>query len=136
MKLKLKSMKRIILNATLIFSVLLITSFSVNAQIKKSFRGNWSFDAPSAPPGFETGVVTITKDSVLTKYPNDHRLLPCSSLSFRNDTLTFIFNPAVDVTIKLTAENKTKLTGKATWSSDESVITLTKIQTTKTKKTK
>lgn len=129
-------MKPTILKLTLIFSVLLITAFSVNAQIKKNFRGNWNFDAPSAPPGFEEGVMTITKDSVLTKYPNDSRLLPSSSLSFSNNTLKFIFNPAVDVTITLTAENKTKLTGKATWSSDESVITLTKIEAAKNKTSK
>jgi hypothetical protein len=127
-------MKGTILRLTVISCILLITSFSVQAQIRKSFRGDWNFDAPAAPPGFEAGVMTITKDSVLTKYPVNRRLLPSSSLSFRNDTLTFIFKPAVAVTIKLTSENKTKLTGKATWSNEESVITLTKIQTNKAKK--
>jgi hypothetical protein len=133
-KLTQKPLKSTILRLTVISFILLITSFSLQAQFRQSFRGNWNFEAPSAPPGYESGVMIITKDSVLTKYPGNRRLLPSSSLSFRNDTLTFHFTPDVDVTIILTSENKTKLTGMASWSSGESVVTLTKIQTTKAKK--
>jgi|WetSurMetagenome_2_1015567.scaffolds.fasta_scaffold289156_2 hypothetical protein len=129
-------MKNKILKSFLIISILIISSFSVQGQIKKAFRGTWDFNAPTAPPGFEVGIMTITRDSVFTKYPGDHRVLPSSSLTFKNNTLTFKFNPAVEVTITVSLENKTKLTGKATWLSDESIITLTKIQPTESKKQK
>jgi hypothetical protein len=121
---------------TLLMLVFIIGSQSLVAQKKKYFYGSWNFDAPTAPPGYEIGVITITSDSVFTKYPNYINILKSSFVSFQNDTLTFIFNPAVEVTIKLTVKNKKLLTGEATWMSDESVITLTKIQPDKSKKQK
>jgi hypothetical protein len=114
--------------------VFILASQTLIAQKKKNFYGNWNFDAPTAPTGYEIGVMTITSDSVFTKYPSYVHVLKSSFMSFKNDTLTFVFNPAVEVTVKLTFENKKLLTGKATWLSDESKVTLTKIKNTKQKK--
>jgi hypothetical protein len=129
-------MKRQMLRSSLILFIFLIFSLLGHAQIRKVFRGSWNFDAPSAPQGYQAGVITITKDSVFTKYSGNLNLYPSSFISFKNDTLKFVFNPAVDVTITLTSKSKTKLVGLATWMSEESVLTLTRINSQNPQKVK
>jgi hypothetical protein len=120
----------------LIIFILLITSFSVQGQIKKSFRGVWDAYAPGAFEGYINGKITITKDSVFLKFPADSHVFSAKIMSFKNDTLTYVFDPGagIDVTHTLTIENKTKLTGKVSWLSEESVNILTKSKTEKVNK--
>lgn len=131
-------MKRKVSKSVLIIAVLLIASFSVEGQIKKAFRGTWDAYAPDAPEGYVNGKITITKDSVFIQFLGDSRVFPSKSMSFKNDTLTYVFDPAVgiDVTHTMILENKTKLTGMASWLSEKSVNILTKQQNSRSKKQK
>ena len=106
----------------------LMTSQSLMAQKKKDFYGNWNFEAPTVPPGFESGSMIIKKDSVFTKYQSDPNIYPSSYMRIKSDTLTFVLNPGAIVTCKLTIKNKAKLIGTAVWDGGETVLNLTKIE--------
>jgi hypothetical protein len=122
----------------LIIFILLLSSFSVQGQIKKSFRGVWDVFVPDGPEDYDIFVVTITKDSTFAKYPNDPNVYPSKSVNYKNDTLIYEYNPAgiVDLTTTLTMKNKTTLTGKFAYESGDFDCTFTKKQTKKTKKKK
>lgn len=134
--LTIKIMKPFLRFLSLLMLVMILASQILIAQRKKNFYGSWNFDAPYAPPSYQIGVMTITSDSVFTKYPGETLILTSSNYNFKNDTLTFIFITDVDVTFTLGYKNKNILSGKVTWLSDESTITLTRIEKTKSKKQK
>ena len=100
-------MKSKITSSVLIVFVLLITSTSINGQIKKSFRCVWELSGPDCPTSYEIAEVTITKDSVFSKYPDDPYVYPSKSTSFKNDTLTYtVVNQGTEVFHSLTLESK------------------------------
>jgi len=42
---------------------LLSGSLCLDAQVKKSHQGKWNFEAPTAPEGYNSGVITFKADT-------------------------------------------------------------------------
>ena len=115
--------------------LLLLSSFSVQGQINKNFRGVWDVFVPDGPQDYDIFVVTITKDSTFAKYPNDPIVYPSKSVNCKNDTLIYYYNPAglIDLTTTLTLKNKTTLTGTFAYSDGEFDCIFTKKPNNKSK---
>ena len=117
---------------SLVLFVFLLEPGDALAQTKNDLIGNWNAEAPTAPGGFQTSIIQITKDSVFTTFTGESYKYPSTFRNFKNDTLTFDIS-GIDVTCTLTFESKTKLKGNAVWSSGESILSLTKIDNPKSK---
>jgi hypothetical protein len=105
------------------------------AQKEKDLVGNWNAEAPTAPEGFQTSLMQITKDSVFTTFPSESYKYPSTFRIFKNDTLTFDIS-GLEVKCTLTFESKTKLKGDAIWPDGQSIVRLTKIENPETKDSK
>ena len=104
-----------------------ISSLSIYGQIKKSFRGNWSFEAPTANPGFTDGIIDFKKDSVFTIFTNMSYKFPCTWIKVKKDSIIFVSNSnGYDVLSSLKIENKTSISGICVWRSGESRLILKK----------
>ncbi len=117
------------------FAMLLIFSISlINAQAtktKKDPAGDWKFEAPSAPEGYNTGKITIgfaekKYTAVITMTGSDYKING-ENVKFENDTLTFsIYLEGETVGVKIKMEDAVKMTGAATYSQGEIPLTVTK----------
>jgi hypothetical protein len=119
-------MKSATLRLFVVISVLLIASYSANAQINKTYAGNWSFTAPSAPEGYVSGIIELKKDSAIITFTDMSYRFPSNWIKVKNDSLLFettINNDAVLFSLKLDKKN---ITGNAVWSEGETLMILTK----------
>ena len=95
------------------------------AQNKEKFIGTWDFTAPTGEVGFESGVVKISQDTVVTKFtgiPNDY---PSDWVKYESDTLKYNFYvEGVTAECYLVVKDDSNLTGYATWGIGESVLKL------------
>ena len=121
-----------------IFSFLLIllaTVFSLNGQStqkKVNPLGSWKFDAPTAEPGYSTGVITIglaeKKHIATISFTGSDYKIPGENVKFSGDSLSFsvtIENEAIMILMRL--ESDKKMAGKAVTSShDEIPLTATR----------
>ena len=120
-------MKSKVLEFFLITLILLISSLSVNRQIKKAYRGNWSFAAPAGNPGFTEGIFEFNKDSIFTTFTNMKYKFPCTWVKVKKDSVIFESNiNGYNVLSSLKIENKTNMKGNCVWSSGESKLVLKK----------
>jgi hypothetical protein len=120
-------MKSKVLEYSLIMLILITTSLSVNGQIKKVFRGNWNFEAPTGNTGFTDGIIEFKKDSVFTIFANMRYKFPCTWVKVKRDSIIFVSNiNGYDVLSSLKIENKTSMTGICVWHSGESKLILQK----------
>lgn len=105
----------------------LTISISSNAQVRKSFMGKWSFEAPEAPDGYTYGVIEIKKDTVNTSFGNESYSFHSLWVKANNDSL--IYNSVVDgtdVIFSLKIENESNINGNAVWSDGETRMILKK----------
>jgi hypothetical protein len=119
-------MKSKTLRLLVVISVLIIASHSVMAQINKTYTGNWSFTAPSAPDEYMSGVIELKKDSAIITFTDMSYRFPSNWVKVKNDSLLFettINNDAVLFSLKLDKKN---ITGNAIWSEGETQMILTK----------
>jgi len=119
-------MKNKTLKLFLAIFVILGGSVSANAQIKKTYVGNWSFTAPTAPEEYMSGVIELKNDSVIMTFTNVPDKYPSNWIKVRNDSLIFetiIDYEAVLFSLKL---DKAHITGDAVWSDGETEMVLTK----------
>jgi hypothetical protein len=105
------------------FKTLLILLFVIagalttNAQIPKQFIGTWDFTAPSADYEFQSGIMEVKKDSVITTFTGTSYKLPSHSVKYESDTLKFIFNVSDErVYCYCIVEDASNLKGAADWS--------------------
>lgn len=106
---------------------LFVISLSVYAQIPKRFQGIWDFNAPTAGYGYETGVMDITKKSVVTTFTANSIEYPSEWVKYESDT--FKFNLLVDgtyVKCSLKIEDASNLKGYAEWDMGETTLFLTR----------
>ncbi len=118
-------MRTKILLIQLVLLVCFTGANSVNAQTLNDLCGEWNAEAPEAPPGFNTSIMTITQDSVFTTFTGETYPYGSISMSFKNDTLSFEIG-GLNVLCTLKVEEKSRLSGNAVWEGGESKLILTR----------
>jgi hypothetical protein len=109
----------------ILFSVLLCGS--VAAQDPDRFIGKWDFTTVTGAIGYETGVMDIRKDSVITTFTGITDLYPSEWARYESDTFRFHFDVDGDmVRCYLTVKDRSSLVGYAKWDTGESVVNLTR----------
>lgn len=76
-------------NIICLLLVLGACTLNANAQIKDYCLGEWNYRCPDASEGFETGIITITIDSICTECPGLRYSFSSRRLEFTDDTLRF-----------------------------------------------
>ena len=117
------------------FAMLLIFSISlINAQTTKTKMdpaGDWKFEAPYAPEGYNTGKITVgfaekKYTAVITMTGSDYKING-ENVKFENDSLTFlVYLEGETVGVKMKMEDAVKMTGSATSSEGNIPLTATK----------
>jgi hypothetical protein len=111
-----------------LFAMFLLSgSLSLNAQVKKTYLGDWSFDAPSAPEGYISGIITLKKDSSFMQFTDGYYRYPSSWLKAKSDSIIYQSNIDGEIVLfSLKIKDKTNIAGDAVWSSGQTVMILTK----------
>jgi len=105
-------MKRKVMQLLLIVLVFFIGSLSANAQLRTTYQGKWSFDAPSAPDGYTFGIIEIKKDSVYISFTDSQYKFPSVWVKVRSDSIYFqTFVDGTDVLFSLKIEGETNIKG-------------------------
>ncbi len=119
----------------LTFAMLVVFSISlVNAQTaktKKDPAGDWKFEAPYAPEGYNSGKITIgfaeKKYTAVISMTGSEYKINGENVKFENDTLTFsVYIEGETVGVKMKMDEPLKMTGAATSSQGEIPVTATK----------
>lgn len=119
----------------LTFAMLVVFSISlVNAQTaktKKDPAGDWKFEAPYAPEGYNSGKITIgfaeKKYTAVISMTGSEYKINGENVKFENDTLTFsVYIEGETVGVKMKMDEPFKMTGAATSSQGEIPVTATK----------
>jgi len=122
-----------------ILAILVITIFSaitLNGQAtpnKLNPVGQWSYAAPYAPEGYQTGTIEIglTDGKYTASFSvtgSDYKM-PAEKVKFENDVVAFlVIIEANQINISLKMESEKKMTGKAVYSDGEIPLTLTKVE--------
>jgi len=94
--------------------------------------GQWSYSAPYAPEGYQSGTIEIGfadgKYAASFSVTGSDYKMPAEKAKFEKDIVTFIVMieaNQIDITLKM--ESETKMTGKAVYSEGEVPMTLTKV---------
>ena len=119
-------MEKKILRLFLAIFVLFIGSVSANAQVKKTYTGNWNFTAPTAPEEYMSGVIELKSDSVIMTFTNNPYKYPSNWIKVRNDSLIFETNIDYESVLFSLKLDKARITGKAVWSDGYTQMILTK----------
>jgi hypothetical protein len=82
-------MKLKYLNIIYVLLLLDACTFTANAQIRDYCLGEWNYRCPDVSEGFDTGIITITRDSVCTECPGIKNTFSTERIYFTNDTLSF-----------------------------------------------
>ena len=103
-------------------------TLTANAQTPDKFIGIWEQKAPDAP-GYETGEVTIQKESISTTFSGYSDKYPADWHKYKSDTLKYAMNvDGENVDCYLLVKDKSNLVGYATWSDGETDLILTRIK--------
>lgn len=120
-------MKRKTLLSVLIVPFLFIVSLSANAQIKAVYHGKWSFNAPSAPEGYNYRTIEIKKDTVNTSFADPNYKLPSIWIKVKNDSIFYkTIVEGTEVLFSLKVENEASIKGNAVWIDGNTQIILKK----------
>ena len=120
--------------AILVISIFSVITLNGQAAAPKKLNpvGQWSYAAPYAPEGYQSGTVEIGltdgKYTASFSVTGSECKMPAEKVKFENDVVTFIVMieaNQIDITLKL--ESDTKMTGKAVYSEGEVPMTLTKV---------
>jgi hypothetical protein len=110
---------------TILFPIALC--ISVAAQDAGRFTGKWDFTTVTGAIGYETGVMDISKESVITTFTGIPDPYPSEWARYEADTFKFNFDVDGDmVKCYLTVEDASSLAGFATWDTGESIVNLTR----------
>lgn len=114
--------------------LLLFSTFVISAQSSKKVTplGKWNFEAPSAPPGYNLGVIEISRtdgkyQSTISFTGNDYKIYGDKTIVNKEIATFNVIVDGNDVAISLKAESATKMTGKAVYFEGEIPITLTRV---------
>jgi hypothetical protein len=115
-------------------AILLFTVIAVNGQNntkKNSPVGTWKFDAPYAPEGYTSGIITVgfenQKNTTSMSFEGSDYKIPGENVKSSSDSLIFsVYIENQDVRVLLKIENEAKMSGKAIYSEGEVPLTLTK----------
>jgi hypothetical protein len=118
-------MKAKVLRCALAISLGMFGTLLVNAQSVDSLIGDWNAEAPEAPAGFNTSIMSIKQDSVFTTFTGESYPYGSISMNFKNDTLSFEIG-GLNVLCTLKVEDKTRLSGNAVWEGGQSKLILTR----------
>ncbi|MDP4223766.1 MAG: hypothetical protein Q8868_10675 [Bacteroidota bacterium] len=111
----------------IIVSILFIGSLQANSQVKKTCLGRWDFEAPSAPQGYNFGVIEIKNDSINTIFSGTTYKFPSVWVRITNDSVTYkTVIDGTDVLFSLKVENASNIGGNAVWSDGETRMILKK----------
>jgi len=69
--------------------ILLVLTFSANAQIPDSFKGTWDWKSPKGELGDVTGTGFYTKDTIYVTFDGMSDVFPSEWVQFKSDTLRF-----------------------------------------------
>lgn len=109
------------------FAFLIVLCSALFAQKPKKFIGSWDFTTETGATGYESGVMDISKESVMTTFPYNDFKYPSDWVKFEKDTLKFDFDVDGEmVSCYLVVKDKSHLTGFAEWDSGETVMHLTR----------
>ena len=119
-------MKGKTIKAILLLFAIITISPAASAQNIKKFLGDWDFAAPTAGYGYDTGVMVIRQDSVITSFTGNNFIYPSDFVKFQSDTLKFNFY-VDDEYCKcyLILEDDLHQKGYCKWPSGESEVILT-----------
>jgi hypothetical protein len=120
-----------------ILVISMISVITINGQAaapnKLNPVGQWSYAAPYAPEGYQSGIVEIGltegKYTATFSVTGSEYKMPAEKVKFMNDVVTFIVMIDVNqIDISLKMDGDKKMTGKAAYSDGEIPMTLTKIE--------
>jgi hypothetical protein len=117
-----------------LLAILLFMVITVNGQNnnkKTTPVGNWKFDAPYAPEGYTSGIITVgfenQKNTTSMSFEGSDYEIPGENVKFSSDSLIFsVYIENQDVKVLLKIESEAKMSGKAIYSEGEVPLTLTK----------
>ncbi len=119
------------------FTVCLFLFIHVSGQDKAGNKhnpaGSWKFDAPAAPPGYNSGTIAVSlaeKKYSLTVLPDGSSYkITGEEVKVENELLTCsVYVEGEYVRVSLKAEDKNKMTGTAGYSGGSIPLTLTRIK--------
>ena len=123
-------MKKIILS--LLFLALSLSFLGAqNIQAKRNPVGSWKFEAPYAPEGYTSGIITVgleeQKYTASMAFTGSEFVHTGEQVKAVNDSILFSVNvEGQDVQVMLKIEGETKMDGKAVYSDGEVPLTLAK----------
>jgi hypothetical protein len=117
-----------------LLAILLFMVIAVNGQNnnkKTSPVGSWKFDAPYAPEGYTSGIITVgfenQKNTTSMSFEGSDYKIPGENVKSSSDSLIFsVYIENQDVKVLLKIESEAKMSGKAVYSEGEVPLTLTK----------
>jgi hypothetical protein len=117
-----------------LLAILLFMVIAVNGQNnnkKTSPVGSWKFDAPYAPEGYTSGIITVgfenQKNTTSMSFEGSDYKIPGENVKSSSDSLIFsVYIENQDVKVILKIESEAKMSGKAVYSEGEVPLTLTK----------
>lgn len=120
-------MKPTVMRLIIIATLLLTGSMTANSQVRKSCIGKWDFEAPTAPQGYNYGIIEIKKDTVSMVFSGSTYRFPSVWTRFTNDSVNYkTIIDGTDVLFSLKVENDSNIGGNAVWSDGETRIILKK----------
>lgn len=125
-------MKKAFFTILFFFSILTVLSAQDAASQKKNPVGNWKFEAPYAPQGYNNGSIIVVsaenKLSATMSFDSMQYQFPAEKVKAVADSLYFSINlegQSVDVSLKLTDDSN--MTGKAVYSEGSVPLTVKRI---------
>lgn len=116
----------------LIFVISVSITHAQNVVDKNNPVGNWKYEAPYAPEGYNSGTIVVgfadKKYSVSVSFTGSSYKLQGEQVKFENDLLTCtVYVEGEYVKISVKAENNNRMAGTATYSEGQIPLTLTRI---------
>lgn len=113
----------------LTFTFLIVLCGALFAQNSKKFFGSWEFTTETGASGYESGMMVISKESVITTFAYNDSKYPSDWVKIEEDTLKFDFYvDGTTVSCYLVVKDKSHLTGVAEWDSGKTVLNLTRTE--------
>jgi hypothetical protein len=122
--------KNLILITISLFLALTVSGQNGSAK-KINPAGSWKYEAPSAPYGYNSGIITVgfaeKKYTVTISLTGSEYKIQGEQVKYENDNLSCtVFIEGEGVKVNLKAENGTKMTGTADYSQGQIPLTMTR----------
>jgi len=124
-------MKRRILSILIIIVLGVTASLAQTSQKKLNPVGNWKFEAPTAPEGYSSGVISVSivekKHAASISFTGSGYKIPGEKVKLTGDSLLFtvyLESETVKMFLRMTPDDK--MSGKAVYSEGVVPLTLTK----------